>query len=47
MKQAPPVVTRPREITGDPPAGELIERSRREPELFALTPQSGAVPGRW
>ena len=36
MKQAPPVLAGPREITGDPPDGELIERSRCEPDLFAL-----------
>jgi hypothetical protein len=36
MKQAHPAVAVPPEITGDPPDGEVIERSRYEPELFAL-----------
>ncbi|MGH3067140.1 MAG: RNA polymerase sigma factor [Streptosporangiaceae bacterium] len=36
MKQARPALTAPCEITGDPPDGEVIERSRCEPELFAL-----------
>jgi RNA polymerase sigma factor (sigma-70 family) len=36
MKQAHPSVAAPAETTGDPPDGEVIARSRYEPELFAL-----------
>jgi RNA polymerase sigma factor (sigma-70 family) len=36
MKQAHPSVAVPAETTGDPPDGEVIARSRDEPELFAL-----------
>lgn len=36
MTQAHPSAATPAETTGDPPDGEVIGRSRYEPELFAL-----------